>query len=118
MAQAAVGQMIHRATIERDGATGATDWNGEPAPVFAAHLSDVKCFAWSQSRKEVLDAEKTTVLETLRCIMPLSTDVIEEDQISVIANRVGTTLLAGPLRIESIQRVHTHLELILQRVLS
>ncbi len=116
MPQAAVSQMRQRAEIERDGATGTTDWNSLPTPSWASHLIGVKCFVWSKSRREKVDDDKTAVIEDLRCIMPLGTDVTERDRIVSIEDRSGTTLLSGPLVIEGVQRVHTHLELTLQRV--
>ena len=108
--------MRHRADIERDGASTPTGWNSDPVPSFAAHLANVKCFAWSTGRREVVDSDKTAVIEDLRCIMPLETDVTERDRVASITDRRGTTLYAGPLRIEAVQRVHTHLELTLDRI--
>lgn len=116
MPQAVVSKMRHRADIERDASTGTNDWNTAPSPDFQTHLSGVKCFAWSTSRKELVDDVKTAVFEVLRCIMPLATDVTEADRITAIKDRSGTTVLSGPLRIEAVQRQHTHLELILERI--
>ena len=116
MVQAVVAQMKHRAEIERDSATGDTAWNTAPVESWASHLIGVKCFVWSRSRKEAIDKNNTAVIEALRCIMPLATDVTERDRIASIKDRGGVTVLAGPLRIDGVQRVHTYLELMLERV--
>lgn len=115
MPQAAVSQMRHRAVIERDAGGADTDWNTAPAPSWAT-LATVKCFVWSKTRRERVDDEKTAVIEDLRCIVPLSTDVTERDRLASVTDRQGVTILSGPLRIEGVQRVHTHLELTLERV--
>lgn len=117
MPQAAVSQMRHRAEIESDGATGSTDWNTPPVPVWASHLIGVKCFVWTRpsGRQESVDTDKTVVIEDLRCVMPLATDVTERDRIASIKDRRGVVILSGPLRIEGVQRVQTHLELMLER---
>jgi len=116
MVQAAVSKMRHRAEIERDGATVSTDWNTPPVASWASHLIGVKCFVWAKPTREVVDENKTVVIDNLRCVMPLGTDVTERDRIASIKDRRGVTILAGPLRIEGVQNVLTHLELILDRV--
>ena len=120
MPQAAVSQMRHRAEIERDGASGTTDWNTAPSPSWASHLIGVKCFVWTnpRGRQEHVDTDKTAVIEDLRCVMPLATDVTEQDRIADIKDRRGVIILSGPLRIEGVYRMHTHIELMLEKVVT
>lgn len=115
MARASIASMRHRADVQRDAAAGADDWNNAPAPNWQAHLSGVRCFVWSRTRRERVDDEKTAVIEDLRCMMPIGTDVTERDRIAVVKDRAGAQLY-GLMTIEGVQRHGTHLELALEAV--
>lgn len=115
--QGARSTMTMRAYIERN-ATVTTDDYGHPGiPVFEA-LSTTPCRTWSKARKETNDENKFAMIEDIRCAMPLGTDVTELDQIASIRDRLDAIIWAGPLRIDTIQHKHTHLELTLTRVQS
>ncbi|MDA2936832.1 hypothetical protein MYX75_01030 [Acidobacteria bacterium AH-259-A15] len=107
--------MTHRADLERDTASGADAWGNAPIPTFTA-LATVKCFTWSRTRRERIDEDKTVVIEDMRTIMPLGTDVTEKDRIASIKDRAGTTIFSGPLGIAAVQKHRTHLELTLDRI--
>lgn len=109
--------MTMRAYVERN-ATSATDAYGHPGvPVFES-LSTTPCRVWSKDRKETNDENKFALIEDIRCAMPIGTDVTELDQIASIRDRLDAIIWAGPLRIDTIQHKHTHIEMKLKRVQS
>ncbi len=105
-----------RCDIERDGAVGTDDWNTDPEEALAPHLADVHCWAWIGTDRETVDGDKTVSIEVMRMMVPLRTDVTAKDQIISVKNRLGAILFTGPLRIETVERRQTHLELTLDRV--
>ncbi len=105
-----VSKMVHRAVVQRDTATGTGAWNTPPAPTWAAHLAAAKCFAWSVAGREVVDNTKTVVVEDIKAIFPLGTDLTEKDRITNITDRQSVVLFAGPMGVEKIQRHVSHLE--------
>ena len=114
-AQGARKMMTMRALVQRN-ATSTTDVYGHPdAPSFAA-LATVACRVWSKNRKETVDGSKHALIEDIRCQMPLGTDVTELDRISAVQDRLGAEIWAGPLRIDTIQHKHTHIEMALLKV--
>ncbi len=102
--------MVHRAVVQRDTATGTGDWNTPPKPTWAAHLAAAKCFAWSVAGREVVDNTKTVVVEDIKAIFPLGTDITEKDRITDITDRQSVVLFAGPMGVEKIQRHTSHME--------
>jgi len=101
--------MTMRAEIERNTAT-ATDSYGGPVPaVYEAH-GTVACFVWSTQRRQVLDGDKTALVEDLRALFPLRADVREGDRIAQVTDRRGRLIRAGKLRIETLTHKHRHLE--------
>ena len=109
--------MTMRADVERD-ATTTTDPYGHPDAESFAALATIPCFVTSKRRTEQNDDKKTALIEDIRCSMPLDTDVTELDRIAQITNRLGTVLYTGPLRIDTIQYKHTHIEMNLRRIQS
>ncbi len=110
--------MTMRATVQRN-STATTDPYGHlEAPDFSTLGNPVPCFAWSKMRREVNDDKKFALIEDIRCAMPLDTDVTENDRISQITDRLGAVLFLGPLRIDTIQRRHTQIEMTLRRIQS
>lgn len=108
-------RMTMRAFIERDGESDLDADRNPVAPIFAT-LATAPCYAWTKVRKEVVDGDKTIVFDDLRMMVPLSQDVTEADQVLKIEDRSGTTLFPGPMRIESVQRMPTHQEVMLELI--
>lgn len=109
-------QMTMRALVQRNG-TSTTDSYGHPeAASWSTHIAAQACRVWSRTRREVVDGEKTALVEQIRCAMPLDADVTEDDRIFSVSDRQGTVLWSGPLRIDAIQHKHTHLEMDLRRI--
>ncbi|MCQ4575415.1 MAG: head-tail adaptor protein [Candidatus Brocadiales bacterium] len=108
-------RMTLRADVERNQETGVDGTNQPLKPDWQA-LATVACWVYSKARREVVDGKKVAVVEDLRAMVPLSTDITEKDKIAQIIDRSGNVIYAGPLGIESVQRKHTHLELMLKAV--
>ncbi len=107
-------RMSMRMVIERSAKTGE-DEDGHPIIAWSPWAT-VPCYAWSQSRKELVDGNKTVVIEDLRALVPLATDLTESDRVARIEDRLERTLFAGSLRIEAVQRMPRHQELMLEKI--
>ena len=103
-------QMTMRAFIQRDATVTKDAYGHKEAPTFGA-LATVPCRIWSRSKRERNDTRKFALVEEIRCGMPLGTDVTELDRLEKVTDRLGVTLWAGPLRIDTIQHKHTHIEM-------
>lgn len=110
------GRLTMRALVERNQATGKDGWGNPVAPDFQP-LSTLKCFVWSKASRELVDGNKTAMIEDMRALFALSADIREDDEISAITDARGATIIAGRLRVEGpVQRKHTHLEAALKRI--
>ncbi len=110
--------MTMRADIERDG-TATTNARGHPdPPVYASHLTGLASRVYSKRRQEVVDGRKEAMVEEIRMIVPVGTDITELDRVANVKDRLGVVIWAGPMNIRAIQHKHTHLEMELQRVQS
>ena len=107
--------MTMRAAVERNQAVGTDAYGGPVAPVFAAHAT-LPCWVWSNSRREIVDGDKTALVEDMRAMFPIGADVAEGDEIASVTDRRNVELLSGRMRVEAIQRKHRHVEAALERV--
>jgi hypothetical protein len=106
----------HRCTIQRD-ANAATDdgWGNPQTPDWQDNSTDVPCRVVVDAGREPVDSDRTVVLVDMRLLVPLDTDVTEDDRISEIQER-GADYVDGPLGVEAVLRRRTHLELALRRL--
>lgn len=102
------------AVVERNQTSTSNAWKTPDAEVWAV-LATVRCRVFTSSRKELVDEEKSVLVEELRAAVPLGTDVTEKDRVALVKNRAGVTLFAGPLGIDAVQKFESHLELVLNR---
>lgn len=110
------GRLTMRAIMERNSASG-TDPRGQPLPPVWATNGTLRCFVWSTASREVVDGDKTAMVEDTRGLFALGSDIDEGDRISAVTDKLGTVLITGPLEVEGpVQRKHTHLEAALKRV--
>jgi hypothetical protein len=109
--------MTMRADLENNTASG-TDAYGNPIPPVWATYATVACRVYSKVRNEVIDEDKTALIETIRALFPLNADVSESYRIANVKDRLGTVLFAGPLAIQTIQRRKDHKEAMLERIQS
>lgn len=107
--------MTMRLDVEQNTAAG-TDAFGHPViPVWAAKATE-SGIVWTKARREILDGDKTALVEDIRALVPLGANVVETDRIANVKDRLGVVLFAGPLAIDTIQRRREHLELALRRI--
>lgn len=110
------GRLTMRALVERNQASGRDSWNNPVAPDFQP-LGILRCFVWSNSSREIVDGDKTAMVEDMRALFALSADIAEHDEIAGITDAKGNSLIAGRLKVEGpVQRKHTHLEAALKRI--
>ena len=106
--------MTMRAKLERNTTTATDDFNNPAAPSWST-LATVACWAWTRSRNEIIDGDKTIVVEDMRAMLPSGTDVTERDRVAQIEDRQGTVLFQGPYGIEAVTRREGHLAIMLHR---
>ena len=112
---AARASMTMRATIERD--QGGTDDLGAPAaPDWQPSAWDVPCRVWHDPAQEVIDGNKTAVIEPRRAIFPLGTDLTEGDRLANVTDRRLAELFSGPIGVTSVGRRADHLAVVLEAV--
>lgn len=107
---AAGARMTMRCAIQRDSTAGYTN-----EPTWGSS-GFVQCFVWASAGREAVSGERTAVVEDLRALVPLGSDIKVADRISGVTDRLGATIEARPLGIETILKRADHLELILQVV--
>lgn len=109
--------LTHAASVERDGNAGQTDSDGYPlSPDWQTHLAAQPCRLWATAGREVVaDTTTVVVVEDLRLIVTVETDIDETDRIASVSYR-GDTILAGPVSIRAVLRHQDHLELVLVRI--
>jgi hypothetical protein len=94
----------HRCTIERD-AADEDEFGAEVAADWQPHLEEQPCRFWMvrpQGEIENVSSSRTVAVEEIQLAVPAGTDVTTADRIAVVTNRLGTTLMDGPLRIDSV----------------
>jgi hypothetical protein len=110
------GRLTMRAVVERNSATAKDAWGQPVAPSWSV-LGTIRCFAWSNQSRELIDGDKTAMVEDMRMLVGLGADLIEDDEITAITDAKGNVLIPGRLRVEGpVQRKHTHKEAALKRV--
>ena len=110
------GRLTMRALVERNTATGNDAWGQPVAPSWSV-LGTIRCFAWSNQSRELVDGDKTAMVEDMRMLVGLGADITENDELSAITDARGNVLIPGRLRVEGpVQRKHTHREVALKRI--
>lgn len=106
----------HLATVERDTTATTNGWGQTGAPNWQPHISSLACRFWTQTGEERADATTTAVVEDMRLLAALGTDVTERDRLSDITDKLGVVIAAGPIGIRAVMQHQDHLELILVRI--
>jgi hypothetical protein len=105
--------LTHRCTIERDtnAGPGADGW--ENAPDWQPHIEALPCRAWTNAGREVVaDKESVVVVEDMRILVALGTDVTEHDRLGDVTYR-GDVIFPGPTGIRAVLHRKDHVELVL-----
>ena len=103
-----------RARIERNADTG-TDVLGQPEKGNFVARNDLPCSVSSKMRRQVIDEDKTVIVEDIRGKFERDADLLEADRISAVVDRQGKVLFDGPLDVVVIVRRPRHLEAMLER---
>ncbi|MEK7765271.1 MAG: hypothetical protein AAB368_03440 [bacterium] len=118
----AANSMTMRADIERDAQMGTDAWGHAKEAAWAGVAFGVPCLAYASAKREAVAAGgggaasiRAAVLEDIRIMMPLGTDVTEKDRIVRVKDRAGALLFPGPFNVEGVQRRRDHLELIVTK---
>lgn len=110
------GRLTMRAVVQRNSATGTDAWGQAVAPVMTT-VATIRCFAWSNQARELVDGDKSAMLEDLRLMAPLGANLTEDDELVAITDRKGNVLIPGRLKVDGpVQRKHTHIEAALKRL--
>lgn len=107
--------LTQRCTIERDANAGNDDsWGeGNATPDWQPHITDLPCRAWATGGTETVTRTDTiAAIGDVTVIVPLGTDVTEQDRVASVTFR-GDTIQQGPLGIRAINSRRDYLELIL-----
>lgn len=109
--------MVHRAEVQSNTEGGVDDW-GNPLPASWGAATDVPCRAWAKMRKEVIDGDKTAIVEDVRAIFARDASVTEDNRIINIKDRQGTVKFTGPFDVVTIAPRKNQLEAMLERIKS
>lgn len=107
----------HRTTVQRDANAGTLNAAGAQAsPAWSDHLVGLPCRAWTSAGREQLDATTSVVIEDMRAIVQLGTDVTEQDRLNGVVDEYGNEVISGLVGIRAVITRADHLELILVRI--
>ena len=110
------GRLTMRAVVQRNTAVGTDAW-GQPVAATWSTVATLKCFAWSNQSRELVDGDKSAMVEDMRIMVAIGADLREDDELTAITDRSGTVLIPGRLKVDGpVQRKHTHQEAALKRV--
>lgn len=108
--------LTHRCTIERDANAATANARGNPqSPSWQPNLTGLPCRLWTTAGREAVDNTTIAVVEDMRLLLPLGTDVTEHDRVGDVTQR-GTVIAAGPIGIRAVLTHQDHLELVLVKV--
>lgn len=114
--------MTMRATVTRNvtATENADNWGQPTAGDGFEEIGVIACQAWSTMRRGKDDAGKDAVIEDMRALVPVDSDVKNGDQL-VISDRVNEVQFSGPVFVDAAQRIGghgsrpSHIELMLRR---
>ena len=109
--------LTHRTTVQRDANADTLNAAGaQESPSWADHLTDLICRAWTSVGREQLDPTTSVVVEDIRCVVQLGTDVTEQDRLNGVTDEYGNAVIDGLVGIRAVIHRDDHLELILTRI--
>lgn len=109
--------MTMLADVEWVSNSSTTDDFGLPAePSWETTASDVPCYAWSETKRDIQDGGKHVIQEDLKAMIPRGQPIQDEWRLTSVTDRLGVEIFDGPLLIESITVREDHLLLMLRKV--
>lgn len=107
--------LTHLCSTERNANLNTLDeWNQPLPPDWIPNLTDVQCRAWIASHDTVTNKATLAVVIEVRLIVPLGTDIADDDRVTTISWR-GDTYIDGPLIVHALLRRRDYLEVILAK---
>jgi hypothetical protein len=96
--------MIHRCTLQRDASRTTTPdpYGNHELPSWQTHLSDLHCRWWFQATRTIMNGDTQQEVQVRKLVVPLDTDVTEDDRVLEVVDRRGRQLSVGPMRIDSV----------------
>jgi len=109
--------LTHSTTVQRDANADTVNAAGaQESPDWADHITDLPCRAWTNAGREQFDATTSVVVEDMRCIVDLGTDVTEQDRLNGVTDAYGQSIIDGLVSVRAVITRKDHLELILVRI--
>jgi hypothetical protein len=105
--------MTHRCLIERDAARlqSPDPYGNSGLPDWETHLENVPCRWWFEGVRTQVEGAKELEISTRKLVVPLETDVTEDDRIAWVHDQRGRELADGPMKIDSVGHRADHLVL-------
>ena len=102
--------MTHRASTERDVPTGTEDSFGQARTSVEPILTRHPCYWQAQTDRVIADGSKVIALGTHFALMPLGTDVDEQDRFTEVVDRRGRSKNPDKLRVIAVVPREDHVE--------
>ena len=109
-ARGARRRMTMRANTERDVPTGAEDTFGQAVTTLTPVLTRHPCYWQAQTERFIADGSKVVALGTHFALMPLGTDVEEQDRFTEVTDRRGRPKNPDKLRVIAVVPREDHVE--------
>lgn len=100
--------MIHRCQIQRDANAVYNDTKS-----YTPLGTPVPCYLWATAGKEAVQPGNVEVVEDLRAILPLGTDITTLDVIQGVTNRAGAVIEPRLLEVQTLLARADHVEAVL-----
>ena len=110
-------RMTMRADLQWISNASAEDDYGQPAPpTWETTSAGISLYAWSERKRDLQTNGIHVVVEDLRAIVPRGIAIQDEWRLLNVHDRRSNEIFAGPLYVDAIQVLPTHLELTLNKV--
>lgn len=109
--------MTYRAKVLRDTQTNTSDnpWGQRGLATMTTLHTSLPCYVWAdlstQTQDDQRSLERVIVHREYKVLVPLGTDILENDVIEQIVDRIDRVFIADQLRINAVSPRAGHLEL-------
>ena len=103
-------RMTMRCSTERDVAGAQVDPFNQPITTATAVLSDHPCYWQSKAERFVNDGDKLAAIASHLLLVPLETDLDEQDRVTAVKTRRGKSLKSTKLRVIALVQREDHIE--------
>ena len=100
--------MRHRATVSRRDPGDTRDGLGQPIHSNVELHDNLPCRAWSQGSKLIINVDKTVNIGRHAMIVPMGTDILEEDVVTRIRDRRDRLMFGNSIfRVDAVYQIET-----------